>query len=147
MIPVDRFIDEYQSRNESLSDLMRRLRICEAKSSGIDQVVHAAEEYQLPAPDIRVGEVHTSVVLFAHKDFEDMDRSERIRACYQHCCLRWVMNEKMTNQSLRDRFGLPDNKNESISRILRETMETGRIKLADVSVTSTRYRSYIPSWA
>lgn len=147
MIPVDRFIDEYQSRNESLSDLMRRLRICEAKSSGIDQVVHAAEVYQLPAPDIRVGEVHTSVVLFAHKDFEDMDRSERIRACYQHCCLRWVMNEKMTNQSLRDRFGLPDNKNESISRILRETMETGRIKLADVSVTSTRYRSYIPSWA
>ena len=147
MIPVDRFIDEYQSRNESLSDLMRRLRICEAKSSGIDQVVHAAEEYQLPAPDIRVGEVHTSVVLFAHKDFEDMDRSERIRACYQHCCLRWVMNEKMTNQSLRDRFGLPDEKTESVSRIIREALIAKRIKLGDPNVTSHRYRSYIPIWA
>src|SRR5205823_9914990 len=75
-IPPDRFIDEYQSRNERLADLMRRLGICEEKGSGIDKVVHSAEVYQLPAPDFRVGERRTIVVLFGHKRFEEMDRTD-----------------------------------------------------------------------
>jgi len=49
VVPVERFIDGYQSRNEHLADLMRRMGICEEKSSGIDKVVDAAEVYQLPA--------------------------------------------------------------------------------------------------
>ena len=40
-ISPDRFIDEYQSRNERLADLMRRLGICEEKGSGVDKVIHA----------------------------------------------------------------------------------------------------------
>jgi ATP-dependent DNA helicase RecG len=43
LVPVERFIDGYQSRNERLAALMRRMGICEEKSSGIDRVVHAAE--------------------------------------------------------------------------------------------------------
>lgn len=39
IITVDRFIDEYQSRNEKLADLMRRLHICEEKGSGIDKAL------------------------------------------------------------------------------------------------------------
>jgi ATP-dependent DNA helicase RecG len=54
-IPPERFIDEYQSRNERLADLMRRLRICEEKGSGIDKVLQTVEVYQLPAPDFRLG--------------------------------------------------------------------------------------------
>lgn len=146
-IPPDRFIDEYQSRNEKLADLMRRLRICEEKGSGIDKVVNSAEVYQLPAPDFRVTERHTVAVLFAHKNFEDMDRNDRIRACYQHCCLRYVMNERMTNQSLRERFNLSEKKAESASRIIRETMAEGLVKLEDPTVTSPRYRRYVPYWA
>jgi len=90
-ISPDRFIDEYQSRNERLADLMRRLGICEEKGSGVDKVIQAAEAFQLPAPDFRVGEKRTSVLLYGHKDFEDMDRNDRIRATYQHSCLRYVM--------------------------------------------------------
>lgn len=146
-IDVERFIDEDKSRNERLADLMRRLRICERKGSGFDRVVNAAEVYQLPAPDIRIGSLHTSVVLFAHKEFKEMDRDERIRATYQHCCLRYVMNEKMTNKSLRKRFQLPDKKTEPVSRAIREALDSKLIKPADPSVTSTRYRSYIPHWA
>jgi ATP-dependent DNA helicase RecG len=59
-IPPERFIDEYQSRNERVADLMRRVGICEEKGSGIDKVVHSAEVYQLPAPDFRVGERRTT---------------------------------------------------------------------------------------
>jgi len=146
-IPPERFIDGYRSRNERIADLMRRMGICEEKGSGIDKVVHAAEAYQLPAPDFRGGQGRTSVVLFRHKNFEDMDRDDRIRATYQHCCLRFVMNEKMTNQSLRERFQLTEKKAEAISRAIRDTVEAGIIKLADPTQTSLRYRRYIPHWA
>ena len=50
-IPTDRFIDEYQSRNERLADLMRRMGICEEKGSGVDKVIDATEVFQLPAPE------------------------------------------------------------------------------------------------
>jgi ATP-dependent DNA helicase RecG len=146
-ISTERFIDEDKSRNERLAEIMRRLRICERKGSGFDRVVDAAEVYQLPAPDIRLGEVRTSVILYAHKSFNDMDRDDRIRATYQHCCLRFVMRQKMTNQSLRNRFQLPDNKTEPVSRAIRDTLDAKYIKVADPTVTSTRYRSYIPFWA
>jgi ATP-dependent DNA helicase RecG len=145
-ISLDRFIDEYQSRNERLADLMRRLGICEEKGSGVDKVVQAAEAFQLPAPDFRVGERRTSAVLFRHLDIEEMDRNDRIRACYQHCCLRYVMNQQMTNQSLRERFKLPETKAATVSQIITATMDTGKIKLADPTQNSTRYRSYVPFW-
>jgi ATP-dependent DNA helicase RecG len=146
-IPADRFIDEYQSRNERLADLMRRLGICEEKGSGIDKVIRAVEDFQLPAPDFRVGERRTSAVLFAHLDIEKMGRNDRIRACYQHCCLRYVMNQQMTNQSLRERFKLAEEKSATVSQIISATVDAGKIKLADPTQTSTRYRSYVPYWA
>jgi ATP-dependent DNA helicase RecG len=146
-IAPDRFIDEYQSRNERLADLMRRLGICEEKGSGIDKVVSSAEVYQLPAPDFRVGERHTTAVLFGHKPFEAMDRSDRVRACYQHCCLRYVMNEKMSNQSLRERFKLAEQRTETVSRILRDTSRAGLIKLDQPDRASKRYARYVPYWA
>ena len=146
-ISPDRFIDEYQSRNERLADVMRRLGICEEKGSGVDKVIHAAEVFQLPAPDFRVGERRTSAVLFAHQSLDAMDRNDRIRACYQHCCLRYVMNEKMTNQSLRDRFKLPESKVALVSQMIAATVEGGKIKPGDPTQTSTRYRSYVPFWA
>lgn len=146
-ISPDRFIDEYQSRNERLADLMRRLGICEEKGSGVDKVVHSAEIFQLPAPDFRVGERRTSAVLFAHTEIDRMARNDRIRACYQHCCLRYVMNEKMTNQSLRERFKLSEDKSATVSQIIAATIEAGKIKLADPAQVSTRYRSYVPFWA
>lgn len=147
IVPVERFIDGYQSRNERLADIMRRMRICEEKSSGIDKVVHAAEVYQLPAPDFRVGVKRTSVVLYGPKDFEDMDRNDRVRACYQHCALRWVMSEQMTNQSLRERFHLPEAKSTIASQVIAATIEAGLIKLDEKVGASRKYARYLPFWA
>lgn len=146
-IRPERFIDEYQSRNEKLADLMRRMGICEEKGSGIDKVVFNAELFQLPAPDFRVGEKHTTAVLFSHKEFDEMARNDRIRASYQHCCLRYVMNEKMTNQSLRERFKLPEEKSEIVSRIIRDALQEKLIRLEDPDSTSRRYARYVPFWA
>ena len=146
-IDPDRFIDEYQSRNNKLADLMRRLRICEEKGSGIDKVVSSVEAFQLPAPDIRVGQARTTVILFAHKELTDMDRSDKLRACFQHCVLCYVLAEKMTNQSLRERFGLTNRQTDVASRIIATAIEEGLIKLEDPESTSKRYAKYIPYWA
>lgn len=46
------------------------------------------------------------MVLYGPRKFEDMDRDDRVRACSQHCALKWVMSKRMTNQTLRERFRL-----------------------------------------
>jgi ATP-dependent DNA helicase RecG len=146
-IRVERFIDEYRSRNERLADLMRRIGICEEKGSGIDKVVSAAEVFQLPAPDFRVGEMRTTAVLFAHQDFSAMSKPDRVRACYQHCCLLYVSNQRMSNQSLRERFGLPESKAAITSQVIGATKEAGLIRADDSETSSTRYARYLPFWA
>jgi predicted HTH transcriptional regulator len=147
LVPVERFIDGYQSRNERLADLMRRMGICEEKSSGIDRVVRAAEVYQLPAPDFRSAFRRTVVTIYGPRAFVDMDRIDRVRACYQHCALRWVMSERMTNQSLRERFHLGDDKAAIASQVIAATTEAGLIK-ADESIGGSRkFARYLPFWA
>ncbi len=147
VVPVERFIDGYQSRNERLANLMRRMGICEEKSSGVDKVIHAVEVYQLPAPDFRVGHQRTVVILFGPKDFENMDRDDRIRACYQHAALKWVMSERMTNQSLRERFHLPESKSAIISQIIAFSIEAGVIKPDEKVGASRKFARYLPFWA
>lgn len=146
-IEADRFLDEYQSRNERLADLMRRLRICEEKGSGIDKVVSSIEAFQLPPLDIRIGQKRTTVALFAYKEFSDMDKSDKVRACFQHCVLRYLMGEKMTNQSLRERFGLNKRQSDVASRVVSLCVDDGLIKLEDPDNSSRRYATYIPYWA
>lgn len=146
-ISVERFIDEYRSRNERLADLMRRLGICEEKGSGVDKVVSAAEVFQLPAPDFRVGQIRTTALLFAHQDFAEMSKSDRIRACYQHCCLLYVSNQRMSNQSLRERFRLAEHKAATVSQVIGAAKDAGVIKIDDSETTSNRYARYLPFWA
>lgn len=147
IVDVARFIDGYQSRNERLADLMRRLGICEEKGSGIDRVVHAAEVYQLPAPDFRVGHRRTVITIFGHRPFDAMDREDRVRACYQHAALKWVMSERMTNQSLRERFNLPESKAAITSQIIAATVEAGLIKPDEKVGGSRKFARYLPFWA
>lgn len=147
VVPVDRFIDGYQSRNERVADLMRRMGICEEKSSGIDKVVRAAEVYQLPAPDFRAGLRRTVVTIFGPKPFDEMDRDDRTRACYQHCALKWVMSERMTNQTLRERFHLPESKVASVSQVIAAAIEAGMVKADEKVGGSRKFARYLPFWA
>jgi predicted HTH transcriptional regulator len=147
MVPVARFIDGYQSRNERVADLMRRMGICEEKSSGVDKVVQAAEFYQLPAPDFRAGLRRTIVTIFGPKPFDEMDREDRIRACYQHCALKWVMSERMTNQTLRERFHLPESKVASVSQVIAAAIDAKMIKADEKVGGSRKFARYLPFWA
>lgn len=146
MIARERFVDEYKSRNERLADAMRRLGICEEKSSGIDKVVHATEIFQLPPPDFRIGEHRTTAVLYAHQEFSAMSSMDRVWACYLHCCLQYVSNQHMTNQSLQKRFNLPPEKAAAASRIIADAVEAKLIRIDSAGYQSRRYSRYVPFW-
>ncbi len=147
LITPDRFIDEYVSRNESLADLMRRMGFCEEKGSGMDKVIFYNELYQLPAINVIITDKRTKVTLYSYKSLNDTDKKDKIRACYQHACLKYVSNEKMTNQTLRDRFKIEDHNYATASRIIRDAIEEGVIKEDDPTNKSRKYASYIPFWA
>ena len=40
----------------------------------------------------------------------DFEGTYRVCACYQHCCLQYMSNSRMSNQSLRERFRLGEAK-------------------------------------
>ncbi|MBR5664198.1 MAG: transcriptional regulator, partial [Bacteroidales bacterium] len=70
-----------------------------------------------------------------------------VRACYQHACLRYVMNEKMTNTSLRERFKISPSNSSMVSRIIRDALAEHLIKEEDPENTSKKYIRYVPIWA
>jgi ATP-dependent DNA helicase RecG len=76
-----------------------------------------------------------------------MDREARIRACYQHCVLRYVMREAMTNQTLRKRFHLAENKSATASQVIAAAIDAGRIKPDEEVGTSRKLARYLPYWA
>lgn len=148
LIEILRFIDHSpRSRNERLADLMRRLGICEERGSGIDKVIFHIEAFQLPPPDFRTDTTHTRVVLFAHQDLVSMDKLDRVRACYQHCCLLYVSNQLMTNSTLRKRFQIAEADYPVASRIIRDAIAAGLIRPDDPESKSRKHARYVPFWA
>lgn len=147
LVSTERFLDmPPRSRNEALASFMRRVGICEERGSGVDKVVSQTEFYQLPAPIFETTEQSTRAVLFAHKSLNDMDRNDRVRACYLHACLRYVERDPMTNSSLRLRFGIEERNSAIASRIIRDTIEDGWIKPYDPA-QGKKYAKYLPKWA
>jgi len=142
-----RFVDHNpESRNEILARFMRRLNICEERGSGIDKVIFECEYNQLPAPEIIVGDNYTRIILYAYKTLRQMDRRDKIRACYLHACLKYVSGEPMTNQSLRERFRIDEHNYTMASKIISDTIKAKMIKDFDVENKSRKYAKYVPFW-
>lgn len=147
LVETARFLDSPpSSRNEGLASLMRRLGICEERGSGIDKVVAQVEFYQLPAPLFEVAPGFTRVVLFAPRPLAEMDKADRVRACYLHACLKYVQRDYLTNTSLRERFGIEEQNRAIASRLIRDTLAAGFIAPHDPQA-SPRYMKYVPAWA
>lgn len=147
LISADRFIDEYESRNETLSDIMRRMGICEEKGSGMDKAVYGNEKHRLPPLKIILQENRTVVTVFAPRKFSEMSKQEKLQACYQHACLKYVSGETMSNQSLRERLGIDPKNYPMVSRLIRDAQSANLIKDSDPDSGSKRNASYIPYWA
>ncbi|WKT60568.1 ATP-binding protein [Microbulbifer thermotolerans] len=147
LVKTERFLDSPpKSRNEALASFMRRIGVCEERGSGVDKVVFQTEYYQLPAPVFEATNEHTRCVLFAHREFREMDKQDRIRATYLHACLRYVQRDYMTNSTLRERFGIAEQNSAMASRIIKDALEAGVIRPFDESA-SRKYMKYVPWWA
>ncbi len=147
LVRTERFLDSPpRSRNELLASFMRRIGVCEERGTGVDKVVFEAETYQLPAPVFEAPEGFTRAILFAHKSFREMDKDDRVRACYLHACLRYVQRDPMTNSTLRERFGIEAHNSAKVSRIIREAVEADVIKPYDPGQSKKNSR-YLPWWA
>ena len=147
LIDKARFVDHPPvSRNEQLASFMRRIGVCEERGSGFDKVVSGTETYQLPAPEVEIYNDFTKVTLFAHKEYSQMSKEDRFRACYLHACLKRVNREYMTNASLRERFNVDKKNTSMISRLLSEMCAEGLIYVSPDS-TSDKNRKYLPYWA
>lgn len=146
LIDTLRFIDHSpRSRNEQLASMMRRMNFCEERGSGIDRAIEQCELYQLPAPDFVGDDNFTRVTMFAPKSLRQMNKNDKIRACYQHCCLQYVIGKKMTNETLRKRLDIDDKNYPTASKIIADTINENLIKL-DESSKSRKYAQYIPTW-
>ena len=148
LISIDRFIDHNPiSRNEKLASIMRRFKVCEEKGSGIDKTIRAIELFQLPAPKFLEYDNGTKVIIYSYKKLSEMDRDDKLRACYQHACLQYVSGEKMTNETLRTRFNIEKKNSAIASRILSDAILSELIKEYQPNSESRRYKSYLPYWA
>jgi len=149
LISPDRFIDsEPRSRNEKLTDTLRRMNICEKRGSGVDRAVMEIEISQLPAPNIEIKDDSLKVTIYSYKELNQLTKDEKLRACYYHSCIKYVLDQApMTNSTLCKRLNI-EVKNQSIaSRIIREALLKKIIKPFDPENKSTRYAKYVPYWA
>ena len=142
LIDTERFIDHAPiSRNEDLASFMRQIGICEELGSGIDRALIETSIYQLPAPKFETDDNFTKITMFAYKKLNDMTSEEKIRACYQHTVLKLIEGKRMTNESLRERFGIEKQNYSTASRIISETIKVGKIKKFE------KLKEYVPFWA
>jgi predicted HTH transcriptional regulator len=72
-----------------------------------------------------------------------MDRSDRIRACYQHACLWYVAGKRMTNSSLRERLGIEKRNYPMASRIIKDTIDADLIRQTG---GARKEAAYVPFW-
>ena len=146
LVATTRFLDSPpESRNEGLASFMRRIGLCEERGTGVDKVVTQTEAYQLPAPLFEEYSRHTRCTLFAHREFKDMGKNDRIRAAYLHACLRYVRRDYMTNSSLRERFGIGKRSSAMVSRVIKDAVDAGEIKPFDEEAPR-KYMRYLPVW-
>ena len=146
LIRPSRFLDAPpRSRNEQLARMMRRMGLCEERGTGVDKVISEVEKNQLPSPDFRQKPDGMRVVLYGPRAFSDMTQDERLMACYWHAVLLFVREERMTNSTLRLRFGLEDagSPRSQMSKLIKAAQDEGLIKPYDAASPRS---GYIPVW-
>ena len=142
-----RFLDfKPKSRNDELANLLGDMHIVESRGTGIDKVVNALEEADLPAMEISVQESETTVVtLRKRKLFKDMTTSEKTNSIYWNACLNYVADKQIDNKSLRERFKLSKNGSTQISKAIIQAISSNLIKPYDPN-SGRKFAKYIPFW-
>jgi ATP-dependent DNA helicase RecG len=132
------------SRNEAIAATMHLMGFCERRGSGVDRIVEECEKHFLPAPDFIRGDNFTQAVLYGPRPLREMSPRDKVRACYQHACLKAANGTTMSNQSFRERMGIAEKNYPMASRIIADTLEAGLIKPYDPDNKSKKQARYVP---
>lgn len=136
-----------ESRNEVLASAFRRYNICEERGSGFEKAVIAIEMYGLPPLKFEESENSFKVTMFSPRKFANMSNEERIEACYQHSIIMYYAEGGFSNASLRKRFGMHDKQAAQISKLIKDSIDAGKIKSKVPESESKKFSLYIPYWA
>lgn len=148
IIDTRRFVDHSPiSRNEKLARLMRQMKFCEERGSGIDRTVISCELNGLPAPRFETEDNYTRITLAAPKKLAAMSKQERVWSIYIHACIQRVRDDYLTNRSVRGLFKIEDDNYPYASRLIRQAVESGLIKEKDSGSDSRKDTKYVPFWA
>lgn len=147
LVEVNRIIDTVpHSRNESMASFLRIVRICEERGSGFDRIEEGMCDLMIPAPKVETGEDFTRTKLYWYDNLNDWKKEDKIRTCYLYTCYCYINEIEIANAVLRGRFGVEERNKAIISRIIKDTMDAGFIKLSDENA-APKMRRYIPYWA
>jgi predicted HTH transcriptional regulator len=147
LVEVNRIIDTVpHSRNESMASFLRIVRICEERGSGFDRMEEGMRDLLIPAPKVETGEDFTRTKLYWYGKLNAWTKEDKIRTCYLYTCYCYVNEIEVANAVLRDRFGIEEKNKAVVSRIIKDTMDAGLLKLSDENA-APKMRRYIPYWA
>lgn len=147
LVEVNRIIDTVpHSRNEAMASFLRIVRICEERGSGFDRIEEGMCDLTIPAPKVETGDDFTRTKLNWYDNLNDWKKEDKIRTCYLYTCYCYVNEIEVANAVLRERFGVEEKNKAIISRIIKDTIDAGFIKLSDESA-APKLRRYVPYWA
>ena len=148
LVSIERIVDTVPiSRNENLAGFMHKCGICEERGSGYDKVIYATSKNSMLAPKIEnQSDKFTRVTLFLKVPFDLISKEDRVRTCYMQTCFLYVNGEAISNNSVRELFGIDEKDKYKASRIIKDTLEAKFIKPVNEN-TAPRYMKYIPFWA
>ncbi|MBE5861473.1 MAG: hypothetical protein E7295_01320 [Lachnospiraceae bacterium] len=79
-------------------------------------------DWMIPAPKVETTEDFCRTMLYWHESLSEWSKEEKIRTCY-------VNGIDASNATLRERFGVEERNKAVISRIIKDTVEKGYIRL------------------
>lgn len=147
LVDVNRIIDTApHSRNENMASFLRIVRVCEERGSGFDRIEEGMSELFIPAPKVETGEDFARIKLYWYDSLSAWSKEDKIRTCYLYTCYCYVNEIEVANAVLRERFNVDEKNKSMVSRIIKDTIDAGYIKLADENA-APKMRRYIPYWA
>ena len=147
LVDVDRIIDTApHARNEKIAKFLRLVHICEARGSGFDRMEEGMRDFKIPAPKVETSDDFCRTMLYWHASLSNWSKEEKIRTCYLYVCYCYVNAIEVSNATVRERFGISEPNKAMASRIIKDTMLSGKIKLSDPNA-AVKQRKYIPYWA
>ena len=137
------FLNESQSYNEQSVKLFNLILGRNKQDKGWNTILALCEKFKLPFPRINLYESNLKITVFSSLAFKELDQNEQLRACYLHCQQMSLKDERMSYQSLKERFNLPYSQKKNLLKLIAFAEEKGIIKAEDQNLV-LQERQYLP---